>query len=257
MTTVSVSSCDTPAERKTCHGCLLRGDQEVRSKRISHAHSPCSLLFYKRDQADREARFARSCKLMPSFATTDTNFTSQSSCSIRDCYGRFVLFLQIMGKHKFISLLAYEGQSGSKDRGDPEVIGYLLPYTLLTEDAQTSNVFVANLPQHVTEQSLGNFFARMGPVGSVSVYLPPDALPLITNKVKIMWPRGDGAVGPGADMTTARRNRNSGLSGFVSFMRRKDAEAALKEFDGFDWGGSILRVGWSKAVPIAAKPMYG
>jgi U2-associated protein SR140 len=97
----------------------------------------------------------------------------------------------------------------------------------------------------------------MGPVGSVSVYLPLDAPPLITNKVKIMWPRGDGALGPGADMTTARRNRNSGLSGFVSFMRRKDAEAALKEFDGFDWGGCVLRVGWSKAVPIAAKPMYG
>ncbi|KAI0305712.1 hypothetical protein B0F90DRAFT_1808891 [Multifurca ochricompacta] len=133
----------------------------------------------KRDQADREARFARN---------------------------------------------SYEGQSGSKDRGDPE----------------TSNIFVANLPPHVTEQSLGNFFARMGPVGSV----------------KIMWPRGDSAFGPGADMTAARRNRNSGLSGFVSFMKRKDAEAALKEFDGFDWGGSVLRVGWSKAVPVAAKPMY-
>ena len=80
---------------------------------------------------------------------------------------------------------------------------------------------------------------------------------LIATKVKIMWPRGDNASGPGADMTAARRNRNSGLSGFVSFMKRKDAEAALKEFDGFDWGGSILRVGWSKAVPVAAKPMYG
>lgn len=33
---------------------------------------------------------------------------------------------------------------------------------------QTSNVFVANLPPHVTEQSLGSFFARAGPVGSVS-----------------------------------------------------------------------------------------
>jgi U2-associated protein SR140 len=79
----------------------------------------------------------------------------------------------------------------------------------------------------------------------------------LATKVKIMWPRGDSASGPGADMTTARRNRNSGLSGFVSFMKRKDAEAALKEFDGFDWGGSVLRVGWSKAVPIAPKPMYG
>jgi U2-associated protein SR140 len=100
---------------------------------------------------------------------------------------------------------------------------------------------VANLPSNVTEQSLGTFFARHGPVGSV----------------KIMWPRGDGASGPGGDMTASRRNRNAGLSGFVSFMKRKDAESALREIDGFDWGGSILRVGWSKAVPMAAKPLYG
>ena len=72
-----------------------------------------------------------------------------------------------------------------------------------------------------------------------------------------MWPRGDGSTGPGADMTQSRRSKSSGLSGFVAFMKRKDAEAALREFDGFDWGGSVLRVGWSKAVPIAAKPMYG
>lgn len=72
-----------------------------------------------------------------------------------------------------------------------------------------------------------------------------------------MWPRGDGTIGPGADMTASRRSKNSGLSGFVSFMTRRDAEEALREFDGLDWGGSILRVGWSKAVPVAAKPMYG
>lgn len=72
-----------------------------------------------------------------------------------------------------------------------------------------------------------------------------------------MWPRTDGTVGPGADMTASRRTKNAGLSGFVSFMKRKDAEAALREFDGFDWGGSVLRVGWSKAVPIAAKAKYG
>ena len=72
-----------------------------------------------------------------------------------------------------------------------------------------------------------------------------------------MWPRSDASHGPGADMTATRRNKNAGLSGFVSFMKRRDAEAALREFDGYDWGGSILRVGWSKAVPIAAKPAYG
>ncbi|KAJ6499101.1 hypothetical protein C8R45DRAFT_897921 [Mycena sanguinolenta] len=145
----------------------------------------------KRDQAERETKYSRHAS----------------------GHGRSVT-----------ALAAYEGQSGSKDRGDP----------------QTSNVFVANLPSHVTEQSLGIFFARCGPVGSV----------------KIMWPRTDASVGPGADMTNSRRTKSTGLSGFVSFMKRKDAEHALRELDGFDWGGSILRVGWSKAVPIAQKPMY-
>ncbi|KAJ7188035.1 hypothetical protein C8R46DRAFT_1053423 [Mycena filopes] len=147
----------------------------------------------KRDQAEREAKYSRHAS----------------------GHGRSVT-----------ALAAYEGQSGSKDRGDP----------------QTSNIFVANLPPHVTEQSLGIFFARCGPVGSV----------------KIMWPRTDIAAGPGpgADMTNSRRTKSTGLSGFVSFMKRKDAEQALRELDGFDWGGSILRVGWSKAVPVAQKPMY-
>ncbi|EKM54545.1 uncharacterized protein PHACADRAFT_185461 [Phanerochaete carnosa HHB-10118-sp] len=132
--------------------------------------------------------------------------------------------LQATQGRSVTAMAAYEGQSGSKDRGDPE----------------TSNIFVANLPPYVNEQSLGMFFARIGPVGSV----------------KIMWPRGDASVGPGNDMTASRRTKNTGLSGFVAYMKRKDAEAALRELDGFDWGGSVLRVGWSKAVPVAAKPMY-
>ena len=71
-----------------------------------------------------------------------------------------------------------------------------------------------------------------------------------------MWPRGDGTAGPGADMNQTRRAKSAGLSGFVSYMTREDAEEALREYDGFDWGGSVLRVGWSKAVPIAAKPLF-
>ncbi|KAL5523605.1 hypothetical protein ACEPAG_7778 [Sanghuangporus baumii] len=145
-----------------------------------------------REQAEREARLARSSRAQ----------------------GRSVT-----------ALAAYEGQSGSKDRGDP----------------LTSNVFVANLPANVNEVVLGNFFAQhCGPVGSV----------------KIMWPRGGPSVGPGADITAARSNRTGGLTGFVSFMKRKDAETAVHDMDGFDWGGSVLRVGWSKAVPVAAKPAY-
>ncbi|KAG9103464.1 hypothetical protein FRC06_010572, partial [Ceratobasidium sp. 370] len=122
------------------------------------------------------------------------------------------------------AIAAYESQSGSRDRGDPA----------------TTNIFVANLPANIDENSLGMFFARIGPVGSV----------------KIMWPRTDPShppPPPGSDISTSARR---GMSGFVSYMTRADAEACVRELDGFDWGGSVLRVGWSKAVPIAARPMY-
>jgi len=72
-----------------------------------------------------------------------------------------------------------------------------------------------------------------------------------------MWPRSDIAAGPTSDTIGSRRGKGTGLNGFVSFMNRQDAEEALREFDGFDWGGSVLRVGWSKAVPVAAKALYG
>ncbi len=73
-----------------------------------------------------------------------------------------------------------------------------------------------------------------------------------------MWPRGEEGpgVGPGVDITS-RRGKGGGISGFVSFMTRKAAEACVRDMDGFNWGGCILRVGWSKAVPIAARPAYG
>lgn len=71
-----------------------------------------------------------------------------------------------------------------------------------------------------------------------------------------MWPRGDVTHGPGADITSSRGRRGAGLSGFVSFMKRKDAETAVRDLDGYEWNASVLRVGWSKAVPIAAKAAY-
>ncbi|KAG8907953.1 hypothetical protein FRB99_001461 [Tulasnella sp. 403] len=146
----------------------------------------------KREQADREARLKNRTQITGSSVT---------------------------------ALAAFEGQHGSRDRGDP----------------LTTNVFVANLPKGVTEHSLGMFFARHGPVGSV----------------KIMWPRSDvNPIGPGGDIT-AHRGKGAGMSGFVSYMTRKSAEECVREMDGFNWGGSVLRVGWSKAVPIAARPAYG
>lgn len=70
-----------------------------------------------------------------------------------------------------------------------------------------------------------------------------------------MWPRSDIPPAPGME-PVSRKPKGQGLNGFVSYMSRRDAEDALREFDGYEWGGFVLRVGWSKAVPIAAKPLY-
>jgi len=69
-------------------------------------------------------------------------------------------------------------------------------------------------------------------------------------QIKIMWPRGDG--GPG-DALSNRRSKSGGLS----FKRRREAELALRKLDGADWAGSLLRVGWSKAVPTSGRVLYG
>lgn len=123
-------------------------------------------------------------------------------------------------------IAAYETRTGSYDMGDP----------------LTTNVHVGNLPANISEHALGAFFAEYGDIGSV----------------KIMWPRGEDASlgGAGAGMTQFRKVKSAGLGGFVAFMRRKDAEAAVREVDGFEWGGCVLRCGWGKAVALPPAPLH-
>lgn len=124
------------------------------------------------------------------------------------------------------SLVALEGQKiGSRDLGDP----------------LTTNICVLNLPANISEKALGDFFCQWGDIGTV----------------KIMWPRGEEVVGGAGGMITALRNtRSAGLTGFVCFMRREDAEYALKESDGITWGGSVLKTSWGKAMPKPPRPYY-
>ncbi len=68
--------------------------------------------------------------------------------------------------------------------------------------------------------------------------------------------RGEEDFSIGATISSTRRNK-AGLQGFVSYMKRKDAEKAVQELDGLDWGGSVLRVGWSKSVPVPQRALYG
>ncbi|OXG19342.1 U2-associated protein SR140 [Cryptococcus neoformans Tu259-1] len=99
-------------------------------------------------------------------------------------------------------------------------------------DHESTNLFISNLPQEITEEILGLHFAKQGPVATV----------------KIMWPRGDEAF----SQASTRR----GLTGFVSYMERKDAERAVKELDGSEWMGNSIRVGWSKPVAKPLKALF-
>lgn len=92
-----------------------------------------------------------------------------------------------------------------------------------TGDPDTTNIFIANLNQKVTENDLMQLFGAFGPLASV----------------KIMWPRGD------------EKNRNSNC-GFVAFMSRKDGERALAALKCRE----DMRLRWGKSVEIPPTPIY-
>ncbi|PVU90287.1 hypothetical protein BB561_004939 [Smittium simulii] len=95
-------------------------------------------------------------------------------------------------------------------------------------DETTTNIYVGNLSPNVNEEMLLEMFGKYGSIGSV----------------KIMWPR---------KLEEAERARNSG---FVCFMDRSSAAAALKALDGMDLMGYELRLCWGKSVILPPKPIY-
>ncbi|KAJ2822150.1 hypothetical protein IWW50_004337, partial [Coemansia erecta] len=109
------------------------------------------------------------------------------------------------------------GEPADGDSGDPKRAHGL-----------STNLYISGLHPDVDEQALGAAFARHGAVGSV----------------KIMWPR---------TAEEAARGRNSG---FVSFMERAGAEAALQAMDSAELHGVELRVVWGKHVVVPEEPMF-
>ncbi|KAG2171985.1 hypothetical protein INT43_001462 [Umbelopsis isabellina] len=95
-------------------------------------------------------------------------------------------------------------------------------------DNTTTNLYLGNISPNVNEAMLCRDFAVFGPIASV----------------KIMWPR-----------TQEEKDRNHN-SAFISFMKRPDAEKAIKAMDGKDLHGNLLRVCWGKPVPIPMKPIF-
>lgn len=152
------------------------------------------------------------------------------------------------------SLAAYEAQGGSRDPGDLEV-GSLRGILFISSPVTCRRAtYLWHIYQTMLQRTrLVNTLASLEKLHPF-VFTSPENPYSNMVQIKIMWPRGD--VREALD-TSSRRTKSSGLSGFVSFKRRKDAEAALRELDGAAWAGSTLRVGWSKAVPTSGKVLYG
>jgi len=96
-----------------------------------------------------------------------------------------------------------------------------------TGDPTTTNIYVGNLSPQITEEFLVREFGRFGDIASV----------------KIMWPR-----------TAEERARNRNC-GFVSFMKRPDAEDAIRELQGKEYFGFAMRLGWGKKVTLPSQPL--
>ena len=82
------------------------------------------ITMLQRDQADREARFSRNCKLAVRLCPSDADFACKAHARSATAMAGELSPVYHSGKDSQ-HFLAYEGQSGSKDRGDPEVVEYL------------------------------------------------------------------------------------------------------------------------------------
>ena len=87
-------------------------------------------------------------------------------------------------------------------------------------DPATTNLYVGNLAPTITEELVQEKFGEYGQIFSV----------------KIMWPRTD---------EERMRKRNCG---FVSFVRREDAEEAKNAMHDEEIEGYRITIGWGKAV---------
>ncbi|GAA5800951.1 U2-associated SR140 protein [Helicostylum pulchrum] len=120
-----------------------------------------------------------------------------------------------------------KGQEGrSKGDGKPQQVED--PGSYDDNNPNTTNLYVGNINPTMTESGLCQEFGKYGPIASV----------------KIMWPR------------TQEEKDKGNNCGFVSFMTRQDAAEAIKHLDGREIEGFPMRVGWGKAVPLPAQPIF-
>lgn len=84
----------------------------------------------------------------------------------------------------------------------------------------STNICVSGLPAGATEEEVGRFFARWGDIGIVQLERPADR--------------------------TAQ----------VAFLRREDAELALREASNTPWDTATLRADWARTVPLPTSARF-
>eukprot|EP00126_Sphaerothecum_destruens_P005243 Sdes_comp18661_c0_seq1m8895 len=96
------------------------------------------------------------------------------------------------------------------------------------DDGLTTNIYLSGLSPSITEDILCEEFGYFGPLASL----------------KILHPRYEEDYG--------RQNK----SGFVAFMKRKDAELAMKKLDSTSVLGHSIKLSWSRSISIPSRPIF-
>lgn len=97
-------------------------------------------------------------------------------------------------------------------------------------------------------------FAKYGPVAGVKVMWRKwlKANQSCRRNVDFRAARNEAPI-----MGSMNRRGQNGFTGFVLFMKRKDAEKAIQELEGVTWSGTVLKLGWSRPMPLPARAAYG
>jgi U2-associated protein SR140 len=113
-------------------------------------------------------------------------------------------------------------KQAKRDAGEPDIDAVLCS----TSDLTSTNLVLKPLAQEVDEHVLLAEFGRFGPIGSI----------------KIIWPRHG-------------EQHRPGNTGFVAFMRRSDAERAMKEMGCIEFHGHMLSVCFGDPIDLPSIPL--
>eukprot|EP01035_Chromulina_nebulosa_P021171 gene21171-27429_t len=129
----------------------------------------------------------------------------------------------IVKRNKQIDNFLLEIKSKHGNNDDQDIDDHLLE----SNDNTSTNLYIGHLAPTVTEEELFKLFSKYGDI----------------NGIKILWPRSE-------DEKLRKRN-----CGFVSYMKRIDAQNAMMHLHEYEIHDQAITVGWGKPVKLNTTPM--